>query len=94
MKHLGFLKQRLIRAEVLRFLRGDPECRAVIAKCARATAKDYIEDWAELEQQEAWRCPVCGKHECDGPDVHGRMDAEQNALPLESHWGRLRIEPQ
>lgn len=78
-RKLSWSRRRLIRAVIMQFLQQDPEIRAVIARCARAVAKDYIEDWAELGRQEAWTCPVCGKHECDGPGVHGIYEQIESA---------------
>ena len=76
-----------VRDHIVTMLAEDPGVRAMIAKTGRSAAKDWIEDQAELERQAAWRCPVCGQHECDGPLVHGVLtDAEQNLANLEAHW--------
>ena len=68
---LSFIKRRLIRAEVLRYLREDREIREVISKCGRSAAKDWIEDQAEDQRIQLWTCSVCHSHDCDGPHIHG-----------------------
>ncbi len=50
MKIVGPIR-RAIRREVGRLIEQDKDVRALIARCARSVAKDYIEDQAEAKAE-------------------------------------------